>query len=314
MPDRLAFEQLVEPYRGELHVHCYRMLGSLHDAEDVVQESLLRAWRGLDGFEGRSSLRAWLYKIATNTCLNHLRKRPRVVVPAGYAPSADPPVVEVPWLEPYPDRLHDPAEQVSRRMTTSLAFATAVQLLTARQRAVLILRDVLSFSTAEVADLLDTTPAAVDSTLRRARRRLVVDRTPAPPAVTDEDEDRLVLRFVAAWERADIDGLVAMLAEDAILAMPPIAASFRGRPAIREFLATVPAEGRLELIRLRRVVANGQPALAAYAPNPTTGRLEAYGIMVLTIDPVADTITAITGFPDPTLFPAFGLPTTWLGP
>jgi RNA polymerase sigma-70 factor (ECF subfamily) len=314
--DRSAFERLVIPYRPELHVHCYRMLGSLHDAEDLVQETLLRAWRGLGGFERRSSVRAWLYKIATNACLNQLRRRPRVVVPSAYQPAdpgAPPAAAEVPWIEPYPDRLirfaepePDPAERATQRLTTSLAFLTAVQLLTARQRAVLILRDVLAFSTAEVADLLETTAAAVDSALQRARRRLTVDVRHEPPALLSSADERLVQQFVSAWERTDIDGLVALLAADAVLVMPPMPAWFRGPAAIGQFLATVPADGQLERIRLVPTQANGQTTLAAYAPAPGNGRLQAYGLMVLTTN--GESFTALTGFADPTLFPFFGLP------
>jgi RNA polymerase sigma-70 factor, ECF subfamily len=321
--DRLAFERLAAAHRAELHVHCYRMLGSLHDADDMVQETLLRAWRALGTLERRGSVRAWLYKIATNTCLNELRRRPRVVVPAGYqagGPGAPPPAAEVPWLEPYPDRLlaaehiaPDPGDEATRRMTTSLAFLTAVQLLPARQRAVLILRDVLAFSAAEVADLLETTPPAVDSALQRARRRIDAAARTQPPLGTDAppapEEGRLVERFVAAWERADIDGLVALLAHDAVLAMPPIPAWFRGRDAIGEFFATVPAGGHIDQITLVPTRANGLPALAAYAPDPAgDGQLTAYGVMLFASRGGA--ITDITGFPGPNLFRWFGLPPT----
>jgi RNA polymerase sigma-70 factor, ECF subfamily len=319
--DRRAFERLVAAHRAELHVHCYRMLGSLHDADDMVQEALLRAWRNLGSLRDHGSVRAWLYKIATNTCLNELRKRPGVVVPSGYepaGPAAPPPLAEVPWLEPYPDRLlaapaaaPDPGDEVTRRMTTSLAFLAAVQLLPARQRAVLILRDVLAFSAAEVAELLDTSPTAVDSALQRARRRLdagIRDQLPlaAPGSSTSGEEDRLVAQFVAAWERTDIDALVALLTDDAVLAMPPMPAWYRGRDAIGEFFATVPAGGHLDQIRLVPTRANGTAALAAYAPDPPTGQLRAYGIMLFSA--AGGAITGITGFPDPGLFSYFELP------
>jgi RNA polymerase sigma-70 factor (ECF subfamily) len=317
--DRTAFDRLVAPYRRELHVHCYRMLGSLHDAEDLTQETLLRAWRGLGGFAGRSTVRAWLYKIATNACLNDLRRRPRLVVPADYPPagrSAPPPGAEVSWLEPYPDRLllddADPADAATRRLTTSLAFLTAVQLLSARQRAVLVLRDVLAFTTAEVAELLETTIVAVDSALRRARRRVAANvpdsagsGTEAAHQPSPADAD-LIDRFVAAWERADVDGIVALLAEDAVLTMPPTPLWFRGPADIGEFFATVPADGHLDQIDLVRTSANGLPALAAYAPDPATGHRQAYGVMVFATRDHA--ISQITGFPDPRLFAFFGLP------
>ena len=312
--DRRAFDALVEPYRRELHVHCYRMLASLHDAEDLVQESLLRAWRGLSTYRGRGPVRAWLYKITTNTCLNHLRRRPRVVVPAdlderGPRPGA----MEILWLEPYLDGLsdaqHDPAAHAVARDKTSLAFLCAVQLLPPLQRAVLILRDVLDFSAKETAEALDTTPVAVDSALRRARARLAPDVKAEPPFAERKpapEEEMLVRRFVRAWEAADIPTLVGLLARDATLAMPPAPIWFRGREAIGEFLSTVPAEGHLERIPLRRIRANGAWAVAAYMPGERADRADAYGIMVLTI---ADgEIAAITGFADPDLFRIFGLP------
>jgi RNA polymerase sigma-70 factor (ECF subfamily) len=309
--DRRAFDRLVAPYRRELHVHCYRMLASLHDAEDLVQESMLRAWRGLRTFRRESSIRAWLYKIATNTCLNHLRRRPRLVVPADAAPPARPPVIEVSWLEPYPDATIDPAESAVAKAETSLAFLCAVQMLPPLQRAVLILRDVLAFSAKETAGVLETSPAAVNSALQRARARLdagvrseppLVERTPAP------DEELLVRRFVRAWETADIPALVALLAEDAVLAMPPALLWFEGPSAIGGFLSTVPAEGHLETIPLVRTRANGRPAVAAYMPGDDPSRPDAYGIMVLTVEKGA--ISAITGFADPDLFRVFELPTS----
>ena len=318
--DRTAFETLVSPYQRELHVHCYRMVGSLHDAEDLTQETMLRAWRALRSYRGKGPVRAWLYKIATNACLNHIRSRPRLVVPhdAAATTGAVPAEVEVPWLEPYPDRVLempdagiDPAEGALARARTSLAFLRAVQLLPPLQRAVLILRDVLEFSAKEVASFLDTTPTAVNSALQRARARLspeirteppFAERAPAP------EEEMIVRRFMRAWEARDIEGLVGLLAEDAILAMPPAPLWFRGRAAIGEFLGRVPAEGRLDLIPLKRVHANGQHAVAAYMPNEETRQVEGYGIMVLTIN--FGEITRITGFADPDLFRLFELPRT----
>ncbi len=308
--DHRAFDSLVEPYRHEIHVHCYRMLASLHDAEDLVQESLLRAWRGLRTFKGNAPVRAWLYKIATNTCLNHLRRRPRVVVPADAdEPGSRPAVMELFWIEPYPDeRSADPAERAITRSQTSLAFLCAVQLLPPLQRAVVILRDVLDFSAKEVAALLDTTPAAIHSALQRARVRLSPELRAEPPFAGRDaapEEELLVRRFVRAWEAGDVPSLVRLLAEDATLAMPPAPVWFRGREAIGEFLSTVPAEGHLERIPLVRVRANGTHAVAAYMPGEQAVP-EAYGIMVLTIE--GDRITAITGFANPALFPRFGLP------
>lgn len=317
--DRRAFDRLVEPYRRELHVHCYRMLGSLHDAEDLVQESLLRAWRGLRTFKGDGPIRAWLYKIATNTCLNHLRRRPRVVVPKDAdAAGSPPPTIEVFWLEPYPDKAFDvedaasdPAEHAVASWQTSLAFLCAVQLLPPLQRAVLILRDVLQFSAKETAELLETTPAAVNSALQRARGRMdpAIQAEPPLGARTEApEEELLVRRFVRAWESADIPALVELLADDAILAMPPAPVWFRGRDAIGQFLSTVPAEGHLDRIPLARTRANGRHAVAAYMPGEKPGSHEAYGIMVLTIADGA--IAQITGFADPDLFRMFSLSPT----
>ena len=313
--DRGAFDALVEPYRRELHVHCYRMLASLHDAEDMVQESLLRAWRGLRTYQGRGSVRAWLYKIATNTCLNHLRRRPRVVVPSDAEDQGTRPAsMDISWLEPYPDaQLHvgDPADAAVARAETSLAFLCAVQMLPPLQRAVLILRDVLEFSAKEAAAALDTTPTAVHSALRRARARLTPDVLAAPPLGHLEprpEEETLVRRFVRAWEAADIPGLVELLAADATLAMPPAPVWFRGREAIGEFLSTVPAGGRLDRIPLVRVRANGAPAVAAYMGEGDAGPAAAYGVMVLTI--AQGRVAAITGFAEPDLFRLFELPAT----
>jgi RNA polymerase sigma-70 factor (ECF subfamily) len=313
--DRSAFDALVEPYRRELHVHCYRMLASLHDAEDLVQESLLRAWRGLGTYRGKGPVRAWLYKIATNTCLNHLRRRPRVVVPADADERGPRPrVMDLFWLEPYPDGAvrgqEDPAERAVARSETSLAFLCAVQLLPPLQRAVLILRDVLDFPAKEVAALLETTPAAINSALQRARVRLSPEVREEPPFADRRvapEEELLVRRFVHAWEAGDVPSLVQLLARDATLAMPPAPIWFRGRDAIGEFLSTVPAEGHLELIPLRRIQANGTHAVAAYMPGEG-GVPEAYGIMVLTV--AGGAIMEITGFADPSLFPLFDLPAT----
>jgi RNA polymerase sigma-70 factor (ECF subfamily) len=302
--DRTAFDTLVAGHRRALHLHCYRMLGSYHDAEEATQETLLRAWRGLANFEGRAPIRHWLYRIATTTCLNLHAARTRL--PAGFA--------EVSHLTLYPDDLldqlpatdADPAAIVERRESVALAFIATLQCLPASQRAVLILRDVLAWPAAEVADLLDTTVAAVNSALQRARAT-VRDTTPPETASgpLPERDREVVQRFLSAWHRCDIPALAALLREDAILRMPPERVEIRGRAAITRFFATVPADGHLDRIRLRVTSANGGPAVAAYLPDHT-GTPTAYGIMALTITDRA--VATITGFPDPAMFPIFGLP------
>jgi RNA polymerase sigma-70 factor, ECF subfamily len=302
--DEHAFAQLTSPYRPELQVHCYRMLGSLHDAEDLVQETMLRAWRRLDAFEGRTSLRRWLYRIATNACLNALEREPRLVlIPTGDE-AASPPLARINWLEPYPDALlpdptaGDPQARLDLRESVALAFLATIQHLPPRQRAMLLLFDVLGWSAAEIAELLETSTAAVNSGLQRARATLA-DR-PAPRA-TERDEQVLVERFVAAWERVDIAGLVELLREDAVLAMPPEPMWFAGRDAVGEFFATVPAGGDLTRIRLVPTSANLRPAVAAYFDG------QAYGIMVFEID--GGRISQIVGFADAAKsFDRFGLP------
>ncbi len=259
--DEDAYGRLVEPHRGELHAHCYRMLGSVHDAEDALQETLLRAWRGLPRFEGRSSLRSWLYTIATNTCLNAIEKRPKRVLPVDYGPAADPhdgpgePLVESVWVEPYPDEtlgLEDgfaaPEARYERRESVELAFVAALQHLPANQRAVLILREVLGFSAREAAESLETTTASVNSALQRARTA-VEERLPEQSqqatlrALGDQRLTEIVDGYVDAWERGDVDTVVAMLADDATFAMPPLRTWFGGREAIALFLAGWPLSG-----------------------------------------------------------------------
>ncbi|WP_246002574.1 RNA polymerase subunit sigma-70 [Allorhizocola rhizosphaerae] len=301
--DHDAFVALLAPHLRALHVHCYRMLGSLDDADDALQEAQLLAWRGLKGYEGRAPLRHWLYRIATTTCLKVIRARGRTPLPAG----------ELFYLQPYPDRLldqliagdPDPAAAAEQRDSVALAFIVALQQLPATQRAALLLRDVLAFTPAETAELLDTSIAAANSLLQRSRATLTAatGRSRRPLDATDR---QIVRRFVEAWHRRDIAGLAALLREDAILRMPPEPGEFTGRDVIVEFFATVPAEGRLDLIRLVETGANGQPALAAYLPDDVD-LCQGYGIMVLDI---ADgLITTITGFPNAALFPAFALPT-----
>jgi RNA polymerase sigma-70 factor, ECF subfamily len=310
--DHDAFTALLAPHRRALHVHCYRMLGSLEDADDALQDSQLLAWRGLHAFEGRAPLRHWLYRITTTTCLKLIRARGRVPLPAG----------DLVYLQPYPDRLldqlspgdADPATEVEQRDSVAMAFIVALQRLPATQRAALLLRDVLAYSPAETAHLLDTSVAAANSLLQRARATLSTghgagsgERRARPLDTTDR---QIAQRFVDAWQRRDIPGLAALLAEDAILRMPPQRAEFVGRASIVDFFATVPAGGRLDLIDLVFVRANGQPALAAYLPDDR-GECRGYGIMVL--DVVDGAITTITGFPDPALFAAFGLPMATTG-
>jgi RNA polymerase sigma-70 factor (ECF subfamily) len=309
--DPARFGLLVAPHVRELHVHCYRMLGSFHDAEDATQETLLRAWRHLDTFQGRGPLRAWLYRIATTTCLKQLESRRRRRL------AARPEAAEVPWLEPYPDRLlddlphdgPDPAAVAEQRESVALAFVVALQQLTARQRAVLILREVLGWSATEVAGLLETSVPAVNSALQRARATLGQARPPAGSSATSlpAQEQDVLRRFMLAWQRCDLEGLAALLAKDAVLEMPPQSLRYLGHEQVARFFGAVPADGRLDRIRLVATRANGQPALVAYLPT-ADGAYRAYGFMVLVV--VQDRIQAITGFQDASLFQAFGLSQT----
>jgi RNA polymerase sigma-70 factor, ECF subfamily len=306
--DEQAFVHLTSPHRRSLHLHCYRMLGSLHDADDAVQETMLRAWRGVDRFEPRAPLVAWLYRIATNVCLRMIEQRDR-----RQAASVDA------HLSPYPDRLleelpsteESPEATVEARETVGLAFVAAMQLLPPKQRAVLVLRDVLGWSAREVSEFMDDSVAAVNSALQRARERLERERDEGSLArvhapADDEAEARLMRRFQDAWAAVDIDGIVALLAGDALMTMPPEAARFSGGEVIGGFFATVPLEGRLDLIRLVPARANRQPVLAAYAHDPADGVFRAYGVMVFAIG--GDEIAGITGFPQPELFAELGLP------
>jgi RNA polymerase sigma-70 factor, ECF subfamily len=298
--DEGAFARLLDEYRSELHAHCYRMLGSLHDAEDALQEASLRAWRGLGRFEGRSSLRSWLYTIATNTCLNHIARRPKRVLPIDYGPTADPhdgpgiPVVESVWIDPYPDELMgvedglaSPEARYEQRESIELAFIAALQNLPPNQRAVLILREVLGFSAREVAETLDTTVASVNSALQRARQT-TEDRLPEQSqqatlrALGDDGLREVVNGYVDAWDRGDIEAVVAMLTEDAAFSMPPSAAWFQGRELLTGFLTHGPLSGDW---RWRHVLtrASGQPALAFYSWDEESGSYLPFALNVLTV-------------------------------
>ncbi len=304
--DEQAFVQLTAQHRRALHVHCYRLLGSLHDADDALQETMLRAWRGLDRYEPRGSLVGWLYRIATNVCLRLIEQRERREAR-----------IES-YLQPYPNRLLEelastergPDATVEERESVGLAFVAAMQLLPPKQRAVLVLRDVLGWSSADVAQLLDDTVTAVNSALQRARARLAgtgdEDRLARRHAANAGTEAALMGRFLEAWEAVDVDGMVSLLAGDAVLTMPPEPMRFSGRSEIGGFFSTVPLDGRLDLIHLEETRANGQPALAAYV-DEGKGTLDAYGVMVFAI--ASEQITGITGFAGQAdLFAEFGLP------
>jgi len=298
--DEQAFGSLIDAYRGELHAHCYRMLGSLHDAEDALQEATLRAWRGLDRFERRSSLRTWLYTIATNTCLNAIAKRPKRVLPVDYSPARDghdppgEPIAESVWIEPYPDEmigLEDgyaaPEANVEMRESVELAFVAALQHLPPNQRAVLIMREVLGFSAQETADALETSVASVNSALQRARAAVderVPDQTQQETLRTlgDERVRELVARYVDAWERNDVEAFTAMLAEDSTFAMPPLASWYRGRDGIATWAASSSMSGdwRWRTVPTR---ANGQLALGFYAWDERDQAYLPFALNVLTL-------------------------------
>jgi RNA polymerase sigma-70 factor, ECF subfamily len=319
--DERAYDVLIEPHRAELRAHCYRMLGSAHDAEDAVQEALLRAWRGLPRFEGRSSLRSWLYKISTNVCLKAIERRPRLVLPIDYGPPADPhdgpaqPILESVWVEPYPDErlaldpLAGPEARYEQRESVELAFIAALQHLPARQRAVLILRDVLGFSARDVAGVLETTPASVDSALQRAHKT-VDERLPARSqqatlrTLGDDGLREIVAEYVAAWERADVDAVVALLAEEAAMTMPPLPTWYQGREAVAEFLRGWPLTGKLRS-RIVPIRANGQPAFGHYTWDADKGAFIPHSINVLTLDGAE--VAEITAFLTPEAFERFGL-------
>ena len=320
--DESAFQELVAPYRRELHLHCYRILGSLQDAEDTVQETLLAAWRGLAGFEERASLRAWLYRIATNRCLNLLRDRKRrpQEVPTMAQPPRPTRMAEPMWLDPYPDALLDeivdtapgPASRYEIRESVGLAFAAALQHLPPRQRAALVLREVLGFHTSEVAGMLDTTETSVKSALQRARATLDqrvpaggLQRAPMPGSLLERD---LVGRFATAVEQGDTKAVISLLTDDAWLTMPPQPYEYQGPLAIAGFIVAERSGRRDANLRLVPTRANGQPAFGCYLPDPQAAVLRAYGLMVLAL--VEDKVSAITWFGERSLLAQFGLPRT----
>jgi RNA polymerase sigma-70 factor, ECF subfamily len=322
--DQHAFSALVEPYRRELQLHCYRLLGSLEDAEDLVQETLLRAWQRLDSFEGRAALRTWLYKIATNACLDTLDKKRRRGLPPARVPAGDPgqplepPTQEFTWLEPYPDEwLPDagpsPEARYVQRESISLAFLSALQTLPPRQRAVLVLRDALDWPAAEVAQALELTVSAVNSALHRARAALTKPGAAQvaegarrlPP---DADLRALLTRYVQAWETADVTTLIGLLQDDATFTMPPSPSWFAGRAAIQLILTTVAFRTRW---RLRPIGVNGQPGFALYKAD-ADGVYRGAAVQVLTVT-AAGQITDITTFMIPALVERFGLPGAWAG-
>ncbi|TDD33898.1 sigma-70 family RNA polymerase sigma factor [Actinomadura sp. KC06] len=326
--DELAFGALAERYRPELRVHCYRMLGSFEEAEDLVQETFLRAWRSRERFslEGHWSFRAWLYRIATNACLNTLTRTPRRVLPSQLGPAGDPtrpvaPPADQPWLQPFPDHLlenlvsdeMEPETAVLAKETIELAFLAAIQLLPPRQRAVLILRDVLGWPTKEVADLLDSSGASVASALQRARATLMAHlpsrRVEWSPVAEASAEERAVLhRYMEAHQRADIRTLAALLREDAVGTMPPTPTWYRGRASILAALRSSfdpGSEGFIGDLRFIATRANAQPAAACYAKAPGDSRFRAFSLDVLRIDD--GQIAEITSF-TPVVFPFFELP------
>jgi RNA polymerase sigma-70 factor (ECF subfamily) len=318
-PDEVTFERLVEPHKRGLHAHCYRMLGSLHDAEDAYQDSLLRAWRALPRLRDDAALRAWLYRIATNVCLNAIARRPKRVLPADYGPSSPPhhdvggPESELLWLEPYPDAELEsgyaaPEARYEQREAVELAFVAALQHLPAQQRAVLILREVLGFSARETSEALGTTVAAVNSALQRARRT-VEERLPERSqqetlrALGDERARELLHGYIDAWERNDVPAIVALLAEDVTFEMPPWSAWWHGRDTV-EALLLAPDKPCYASWRWLPVRASGQLAFASYGLDGD--RYEAVSINVMTMRD--DRIRVSTGFVVPSLFGRFGLP------
>jgi RNA polymerase sigma-70 factor, ECF subfamily len=320
--DERAFARLIESHRRALRVHCYRFSGSLHDADDLLQESLLRAWRGLGSFEGRSSLRTWLFKVATSVCLDALRKRPARLLPMDLGPATPdgrisaPPLLEPIWLEPWPDdgndRAPSPASLYANREDVSLAFLVALQLLPPKQRAILLLREVLDWPAIECAELLGLSVAAVNSGLQRARET-IARRAPtlgdAAPPLKDEKIAALLQRYVAAWESSDAAALVSLLREDARLVMPPLPQWVQGAREIGTSLAAmVLVAGSGGAFRLVPTRANGLPAFATYRRDDASGVYRALSIQVIEMS--GDRIASIFAFLDASLFEPFGLPPT----
>ncbi|MFK0249660.1 sigma-70 family RNA polymerase sigma factor [Amycolatopsis azurea] len=319
--DDAAFNRLVEPLRQELHAHCYRMLGSAHDADDALQDALLRAWRGLARFEGRSSMRTWLYTVATRTCLDTAAARGKRALPMDLGPSSERavleqvPVTEVAWLGPYPDGNLGPAGpdvRYEQREAVELAFVAALQHLPGNQRAALLLFDVLGFSAAEIASMMDTSAAAVNSALQRARA-IVAEKVPTPsrqrtPRKLEDARIReIAADFASALDRGDADALVALLTEDVTWSMPPLAHWYRGIEAVTDFAVEVPI-GRCPSWRNEVVTANGQPAIACYLGESADAVHHAWSINVLSLRD--GKVNEITSFLDPDLFARFGLPPT----
>jgi RNA polymerase sigma-70 factor, ECF subfamily len=319
--DERAYEELVEPHRSAVHAHCYRMLGSLEDADDALQEALLNAWRGLGRFQRRSSIRTWLYKIATNSCLQLVARRPRRRLPSGHGPAVAPhtppgkPLVESVWIEPYPDEsleLEDratlPATRYEQRESVELAFVATLQHLPPRQRAVLLLREVLDFSAREVAELLDTTVPSVNSALQRARHT-AAERVPDESqqatlrSLGDERARELVSRYMDAWERSDVEDLVELLTEDVVWTMPPLGTWYQGLDAVVPLLVEYPLTDRWRHLPAR---ANGQLAVGCYLWDAEQRHYRAAVLDVLTLR--GDLVAEVTGFISPRLFPRFGLP------
>ena len=317
--DEQAFRELTDPYRRELQLHCYRILGSVQDAEDLLQETLLAAWRGLEGFEGRSSLRAWLYRIATNRCLNALRDSQRRPVDARTDLPVPTRIGETLWLEPYPDVMLEgiadsapgPETRYETKESVALAFVAGLQHLPPRQRAVLVLRDVLGFQASEVASTLESSEASVNSALQRARATLEArlpasrDRAPLPSSARERE---LLVEFAEVFEAGDVERVVELLTDDALLTMPPDPLEYQGHETIAAFLRDRFGAHAGRRVRLVPTRANGQPAFGHYIDDPQAPIAHCYGVLVLTLE--GDRISALTRFGDSAILPHFGLPRT----